>query len=235
MPHNPQAEPHPTIDALAGKFHDKPSLVAILTGIAKGIGGKLRHYSAAEHAFYSALMTYGGPLVHKFVSQNLLGPALGTTRRKRTAGVVHFRLYDLASNVKQVGPRPFLLSARFKMKQKVRAVLFPNPRLYTLLAILVFCTHVPCPQAVKVLAEHGLGGAPCVLCEDASANQPRVDVIIRAGKLWVYGLNGGVYEVESAKALWDLIIEKGLALVRSKPCVAAHPDFIIQGLIVVAF
>ena len=34
-----------------------------------------------ERLFYVSLLTYGGPLVHSFVSKNLLGPSLSTSRK----------------------------------------------------------------------------------------------------------------------------------------------------------
>ncbi len=72
-------------------------------GIAKALNGIAgRRLSKDEEVFYSTLLTYGGPLVHKFVSLNLQGPGVGTTRRHRTNGRVEFQLKKLEQNINQV-------------------------------------------------------------------------------------------------------------------------------------
>ena len=70
----------------AGLLKDDSALKDILTGISRAVrfgrasAGKR---SENEKVFYCMLMQYGGPLVHKFVSKNLMGPDERTTRRHR--------------------------------------------------------------------------------------------------------------------------------------------------------
>jgi hypothetical protein len=76
-------------------------MAAMIRGMVKSLGGKGRHYDDCEKAFYSMLLTWGGPLVAMFVSMNLNGPCLTTIRQYRRAQF-KFGLVDLDGNLLQV-------------------------------------------------------------------------------------------------------------------------------------
>lgn len=61
------------------------------------------------------------------------------------------------------------------------------------------------PKMFDILAEllmrWGLQGVPCLMSEDGSALQTRIDIIERDGKVFVYGLSGGSFAIESVKQL----------------------------------
>ena len=77
------------------------ALEQLLLGIAKGVHMPRRCFSAAETAFYTTLLNLGGPLVLKYVSDNLNGPCLRTVWGA-CAGSAYFRLDCLDENVQQV-------------------------------------------------------------------------------------------------------------------------------------
>jgi hypothetical protein len=54
-------------------------------------------------------------------------------------------------------------------------------------------------------------GVPMLVSEDGSANVARLDCIGDNGKVWVYGLNGGRYEVQNLADLKGLLRHKGVA------------------------
>ena len=60
-----------------------------------------RRFTSGELAFYTTLINLGGPLVFKFVSDNLYGPCLRTVRGARTDSA-YFRLDSVDENVLQV-------------------------------------------------------------------------------------------------------------------------------------
>ena len=77
--------------------------VDIIGGMAKALmtGRQKRVYTKNEKAFYSMLLSYGGPMLHKFVSLNLLGASIDTSRRVlRNKPKLHFNSFD--SNIKAV-------------------------------------------------------------------------------------------------------------------------------------
>ena len=58
-------------------------IVDLLTGLSTSLlnGSKQRRLSENERQFYKMLYMYGGPMVHNFVSQNLLGASISTSKR----------------------------------------------------------------------------------------------------------------------------------------------------------
>jgi hypothetical protein len=66
---------------------DRGALECIMTGIATALvkGTGQRKLTLSEKAFYANILTYGGPMVLKFVSANLLGASESTSRRFRKA------------------------------------------------------------------------------------------------------------------------------------------------------
>ena len=62
---------------------NKPFIYDILTGISTALvhgGTRNRKLSTNEKAFYKLLLMYGGTMVHNFVSMNLLGACISTSR-----------------------------------------------------------------------------------------------------------------------------------------------------------
>lgn len=62
---------------------NKPFIYDILTGISTALvhgGTRNRKLSTNEKAFYKLLLMYGGTMVHNFVSMNLLGSCISTSR-----------------------------------------------------------------------------------------------------------------------------------------------------------
>ena len=85
-----------------GALRGLPALEAILRGIISGLSGiKSRRMSSHEDVFYQHLLSCGGPLVCKFVSLVLLGPAVQTVRTHLSA-LVSFKLGNLTGNLAQV-------------------------------------------------------------------------------------------------------------------------------------
>lgn len=66
-------------------------------------------------------------------------------------------------------------------------------------------------NAVKLLKVYGLFKVPCVLSEDGSALQPRLEALLIDGRVMVYGLNEKAYECTSAAELDALIAAVGIA------------------------
>ena len=90
------------------RAHDKGYLCRafiydILTGISTALvhgGTRNRKLSTNEKAFYKLLLMYGGTMVHNFVSMNLLGSCISTSRRQlRSQPLLAFN--TLSQNMQQ--------------------------------------------------------------------------------------------------------------------------------------
>ncbi|EFJ46900.1 hypothetical protein VOLCADRAFT_105344 [Volvox carteri f. nagariensis] len=158
-----------TVKMLGCAAHDfkleGSALEQLLLGIAKSIHTARRRFSSAEVQFYTTLLNLGGPLVFKFVSDNLNGPCLRTVRGAR-ASSAYFRLDSVDENVQ---------------------------------------------QGLQVFSKYNTSEIPIMICEDASAATPRLDVAHRDGRYFVYGMCGGVVEVKSVEQLQDELLKRGLA------------------------
>ena len=69
-----------------GMFDERPMLLGLLESIATAlVNGKAnRPLSQDVRAFYTSILSYGGPKVHELISSTLLGPALSGTRAFRS-------------------------------------------------------------------------------------------------------------------------------------------------------
>lgn len=66
-------------------------------------------------------------------------------------------------------------------------------------------------QGLEVFGKYNVSKVPILVCEDASAATPRLDVVHQDGKYCVYGMCGGVVEVDSVEELRDKLLHSGLA------------------------
>lgn len=75
-----------------GLFNGREALVDILNGVGEALnkGTKNRVLSKCQKVFYQTLLTHGGPRVHDFVSDVLLGPHVRTTKRQRNKHSMFF-------------------------------------------------------------------------------------------------------------------------------------------------
>ena len=93
---------HTAVCLDAGHLTNDQFVTKMMTTILRSVLGAQRlRLSPEEKAFYSTLLTWGGPLVMKFVSANLLGPSESTIRRFRS-NLFSFSVSDWAQNVPQV-------------------------------------------------------------------------------------------------------------------------------------
>ena len=64
-----------------GALENNSNMADIMKGMLQSMVDKQRRrYSVSEKSFYATLLSYGGPFLHDFVSKNLSGPALSTSR-----------------------------------------------------------------------------------------------------------------------------------------------------------
>jgi len=142
-----------------------------------------------EKYFYSSLLTLGGPLVCTFVSNNLLGASLSSTRKFRASGSIDFQLAVCKNNVTKIA---------------------------------------------NLMKEFKLDKVPCLISEDSSAVRCRIDVKLKGGKVLLFGLNNGVYEVSSISQMWELIksknLARGLYIYTLVPLSPHAPHFIIGAM-----
>ena len=66
-------------------------------------------------------------------------------------------------------------------------------------------------QAASLLKQYNLCSVPYALSEDGSHCQARIDPVLAGGKVMIYGLCGGVYEIRCMQDLWDLCDKYKLA------------------------
>ena len=66
-------------------------------------------------------------------------------------------------------------------------------------------------QGLEVFKTYNVHNLPIMICEDASAAQPRLDVAYRDGTYVVYGMPPGPVEVDSVEQLREILLKRGLA------------------------
>ena len=77
-----------------GKLED----CSVLAGLFKGIASRLvapphgRRYNDVDQDFYATLLNYGGPVLFKFVSENMFGPHIRTVQRDRSRNAFRIEL-----------------------------------------------------------------------------------------------------------------------------------------------
>ena len=77
-----------------GKLED----CSVLAGLFKGIASRLlaplhgRRYNDVDRDFYTTLLNYGGPVLFKFVSENMFGPHIRTVQRDRSRNAFRIEL-----------------------------------------------------------------------------------------------------------------------------------------------
>ena len=69
--------------------------------------------------------------------------------------------------------------------------------------------HIDC--VVSLLELWTLKKAPCVISEDGTALQMRIDITYRGGKMIVFGLSGGSFEVVNTQDFLEAVKERSLA------------------------
>ncbi len=79
----------------SGLLTDTSNIGQMMSGMLEGLLGRTRRrYSVAEKSFYAAMLSYGGPLLHDFVSKNLFGPNIRTSRYVIGESKYYFKMYN---------------------------------------------------------------------------------------------------------------------------------------------
>ncbi|KAK9822335.1 hypothetical protein WJX74_009162 [Apatococcus lobatus] len=174
-----------------GLLQSEAGIYHFLTDIGSAlVGGKQhRQLSNTSKCFYLRLLSVGGQMVHQWVSDFLLGPALSTTKKGRQA-------FDY--------PLGIGWDERF-------------------LAVI----HM-------LVEAWGLLNAPCIISEDGTSLQHRLDVVSVREDIHIFGLNGGSIKVCSVEELIQAQGERGLAttlyVYTLVPLVAGAPHFPLYAL-----
>ena len=144
----------------AGALENQTALKDIIEGVGAALvhGRQHRRLNKTQKLFFTCLLNYGGPLVHDFASQVLLGPHQRTTQRVRAA----FFQYGLGMEERHF------------------------------------------QHAAQLLKDYGCSGVPCMVAEDASALQVRLEPIIeQCNQITIYDLNGPCLQVNVIMWLYN--------------------------------